>query len=68
MGSGVHLGVHHIVEELSIGGEFHNNEYALNGLDNLVELGDRGVVCDFEDVQFAWHPLHIGHVLDFWFL
>ena len=59
MGRGVHAAVHDVVEELAVLRVLHDDEDAVGGLDDFVELGDGGVADQFEDVQFSRDALDV---------
>jgi hypothetical protein len=64
MGSRVHSAVHDVVEELAVLRVLHDDEDAIGGFHDFVELGDGGVADQFEDVQFARDAFDVGDVLD----
>lgn len=68
MKSRVHLAVHHVVEKFTVLGVLHHHEDVLLGLDDFIELGDRRVSDQFENVQLSCDSLHIGDVFYFVFL
>ena len=61
----VHLAVHNVVEELPVLRVLHHHEDVVRRLDHLIQLRDRGVPHQFEDVQLASNALDVSDVLYF---